>query len=135
TDGARLAEYISGQIPAADIHGSAHDLALFARLHLKAGRKRLLPDKALDAMWKHPVRIPKFKYEYGLGWSVGVDAKGRRHVFHRGRVCWLRCPPEPASRKEPGSRHSGEPDAEMAGDSRDSRSSRSHARGPSRGRR
>src|SRR5262249_21688062 len=84
TDGARLPEYISGQIPAADIHGSAHDLALFARLHLKVGRKRLLSDKALDAMWKHPAPIVNFKYEYGLGWSVGVDAKGRRHVFHGG---------------------------------------------------
>jgi CubicO group peptidase (beta-lactamase class C family) len=84
TNGARLPEYITAQIPAADLHGSAHDLALFAGLHLKAGRKRLLPDKAMDAMWKHPVRLAGFKYEYGLGWSVGVDAKGRRHIFHGG---------------------------------------------------
>src|SRR5262249_411815 len=37
TDGARLPEYITAQVPAADVHGSAHDLALFALLHLKAG--------------------------------------------------------------------------------------------------
>src|SRR5262249_36445176 len=24
------------------------------------------------------------KHGYGLGWSVGVDAKGRRHIFHGG---------------------------------------------------
>jgi hypothetical protein len=69
---------------AADIHGSAHDLATFALMHLKTGKKQLLSDKAIDAMWKHPVRIPNFNYEYGLGWSVGVDAKGRRHIFHGG---------------------------------------------------
>jgi CubicO group peptidase (beta-lactamase class C family)/acetyl esterase/lipase len=84
TNGARLPECITALIPAADIHASAHDLALFALLHLKAGRKPLLPDKVLDAMWKHPVRILNFKYDYGLGWSVGVDAKGRRHIFHGG---------------------------------------------------
>jgi CubicO group peptidase (beta-lactamase class C family) len=84
TDGARLPEYIGGQAPASDIHGSVHDLALFALLHLKASKKRLLSDKAVDAMWKHPVRIQGFNYNYGLGWSIGVDAKGRRHVFHGG---------------------------------------------------
>jgi CubicO group peptidase (beta-lactamase class C family) len=84
TDGARLPDYITAQVPAADIHGSAHDLALFALLHLKAGKKRLLSDKAVDDMRKHPVRIQGFNYEYGLGWSIGVDAKGRRHIFHGG---------------------------------------------------
>jgi CubicO group peptidase (beta-lactamase class C family) len=83
-DGARLPDYITAQVPAADIHGSVHDLALFALLHLKAGKKRLLSGKAIDAMWKHPVRIQGFNYEYGLGWSIGVDAKGRRHIFHGG---------------------------------------------------
>jgi CubicO group peptidase (beta-lactamase class C family) len=83
-NGRGLPEYITAQVPAADIHGSAHDLALFALLHLKAGKKRLLPDKAIEAMWKQPVRIPNFNYEYGLGWSIGVDAQGRRHIFHGG---------------------------------------------------
>jgi CubicO group peptidase (beta-lactamase class C family) len=84
TDGTRLPDYITAQVPAADLHSSAHDLALFALLHLKAGKKRLLSDKAIDAMWKHPVRIQGFNYDYGWGWSIGVDAKGRRHLFHGG---------------------------------------------------
>jgi CubicO group peptidase (beta-lactamase class C family) len=84
TDGARLPDYITAQVPSADLHGSVHDLALFALLHLKTGKKQLLSDKAINAMWKHPVRIQGFNYEYGLGWSIGVDAKGRRHIFHGG---------------------------------------------------
>ncbi|MGH9460039.1 MAG: serine hydrolase domain-containing protein [Vicinamibacteria bacterium] len=82
--GGRLLDYITSVTPAADIRSSAHDLALFAQLHLKAVQGHVLSEAAIDDMQRETVPIPNYTYEYGLGWSVAADRKGRRHVFHGG---------------------------------------------------
>ena len=82
--GERLLDYITSVTPAADIRSSVHDLALFAQHHLKAVQGQVLSETAIDVMQRETVPIPNYTYEYGLGWSVATDRKGRRHVFHGG---------------------------------------------------
>ncbi len=84
-DGSREIEYTRIYVPAASIYASAHDLALFGLLHLKthlADQRQILSDKALDEMKN--ATVPMGDAEYGLGWHIRKDAKGRRQVLHGG---------------------------------------------------
>jgi CubicO group peptidase (beta-lactamase class C family) len=58
---------ISGTPGASAVYCSAHDLALFALLHLKAhlpNQKQIISDSAIDAMQELS------SAQYGMGWSI-----------------------------------------------------------------
>jgi CubicO group peptidase (beta-lactamase class C family) len=84
-DGRREVEYTRVYVPAADAYASAHDLALFTLLHLKAhlsGQRSVLSDQAIDEMKN--ASVPMGDAAYGLGWHLRKDSKGRRQVLHGG---------------------------------------------------
>jgi CubicO group peptidase (beta-lactamase class C family) len=81
----RLPDYVTPHAPASDIYASAHDLARFGMFHMKlrlTDQKRILSEAAIDDMRRSPV--PMGDEEYGIGWHMRKDAKGRRHVLHGG---------------------------------------------------
>lgn len=83
----RLRDFSTSMVPAAEIYSSASDLARFAIFHLKhelPASQKILPDKSIDEMQTCTIPIRFFHYRYGLGWSVGRDNTGRKHVFHGG---------------------------------------------------
>jgi CubicO group peptidase (beta-lactamase class C family) len=84
-DGTREVEYARSFVPAADVYASAHDLARFGLFHLKAAlpdQRRILPAEAIAEMQTAVVRMGAA--EYGLGWHIRKDSKGRYQVLHGG---------------------------------------------------
>jgi len=72
---------ISGTPGASAVYCSAHDLALFAMLHLKTHlpyQKQILSDSAIDKMQE--LSSP----EHGMGWSIQKDLFGYRGVLGQG---------------------------------------------------
>jgi len=72
---------ISGTPGASAVYCSAHDLALFAMLHLKTHlpyQKQILSDSAIDKMQE--LSSP----EHGMGWSIQNDLFGYRGVLGQG---------------------------------------------------
>jgi CubicO group peptidase (beta-lactamase class C family) len=72
---------ISGTPGASAVYCSAHDLALFALLHLKArlpNQKQIISDSAIDAMQELS------SDQYGMGWSINKDLFGYRGVLGQG---------------------------------------------------
>ena len=85
--GTKVPAYVTTHAPAADIYSSVHDLARFALFHLNSrlpDQPQLLSDKSILEMQNQTIPIDLWGYDYGLGWSVGTDRKGRRHIFHGG---------------------------------------------------
>jgi len=83
----RLRDFSTTMAPAAEIYASASDLARFAVFHLERGLRTIpnvLSAESIDEMQNCTTPIRFFRYKYGLGWSVGHDKKGRKHVFHGG---------------------------------------------------
>lgn len=84
-DRQRLPDYVTPHAPASDIYASAHDLVRFGMFHLKAhlaDQKPILQDRTIDMM-QHSV-VPMGEEQYGIGWHIRKDAKGRRQVLHGG---------------------------------------------------
>jgi CubicO group peptidase (beta-lactamase class C family) len=84
-DGQREIDYTRNYAPAADVYASAHDLARFGLFHLKArlpNQQQILSDKNIDEMKN--VTVPMGNAEYGFGWHIRHDSKGRRQVLHGG---------------------------------------------------
>ncbi len=84
-DGRPEVDYARVYTPAADVYASAHDLARFGMFHLKAhlpDQRPILSEKSIDEMKDTPV--PMGNAEYGLGWHIRKDSKGRRQVLHGG---------------------------------------------------
>jgi serine beta-lactamase-like protein LACTB len=72
--------------PAGSLYSSVEDLGRFLRMLLnrgKLGGKRILGEKALEAMWKPAVAGEKAGF--GIGFSIG-DFEKRRGVGHNGAV-------------------------------------------------
>jgi CubicO group peptidase (beta-lactamase class C family) len=72
---------ISGSPGASAVYCSAHDLALFAMLHLKThlpSQKQIISDSAIDAMQE--LTSP----QYGMGWWIKKDLFGYRGVLGQG---------------------------------------------------
>lgn len=83
--GMREVDYVRSDAPAADVHASAHDLARFGLFHLKAhlsDQQPILSDKSIDEM--QLTTVPMDDAQYGLGWHIRRDYKGRRQVLHGG---------------------------------------------------
>jgi CubicO group peptidase (beta-lactamase class C family) len=84
-DGGPVVEFSRAYVPAADVYASAHDLALFGLLHLKARQAKqraILRAETIDEMQTDTV--PMGYAAYGLGWHIRTDSKGRRQVLHGG---------------------------------------------------
>jgi CubicO group peptidase (beta-lactamase class C family) len=84
-DGQREIDYTRNYAPAADVYASAHDLLRFGLFHLKAhlpDQQQILSDKNIDEMKN--VTVPMGNAEYGFGWHIRHDSKGRRQVLHGG---------------------------------------------------
>jgi CubicO group peptidase (beta-lactamase class C family) len=84
-DGKPEIEYERNIVPAADVYASAHDLARFGLFHLKAhlsDQRAILTDQSIDEM--KTATVPMGDAEYGLGWHIRKDSKGRRQVLHGG---------------------------------------------------
>jgi hypothetical protein len=84
-DGEREIEYSRIYAPAASIFASAHDMARFGLFHLKAhlpDQQQILSDRNIDEMKN--VTVPMGNAEYGLGWHIRKDSKGRHQVLHGG---------------------------------------------------
>jgi CubicO group peptidase (beta-lactamase class C family)/acetyl esterase/lipase len=84
-DRRRLPDYVTPHAPASDIYASAHDLVRFGMFHLRAhlaDQKRILQDRTIDRMQQSVV--PMGDEQYGIGWHIRKDAKGRRQVLHGG---------------------------------------------------
>jgi CubicO group peptidase (beta-lactamase class C family) len=84
-DRERLPDYVTPHAPASDIYASAHDLVRFGMFHLKAhlaDQKPILKDRTIDLMQQSVV--PMGDEQYGIGWHIRKDAKGRRQVLHGG---------------------------------------------------
>jgi CubicO group peptidase (beta-lactamase class C family)/acetyl esterase/lipase len=80
-----LPDYVTPHAPASDIYASAHDLVRFGMFHLKAhlaDQKPILEDRTIDMMQQSVV--PMGDEQYGIGWHIRTDAKGRRQVLHGG---------------------------------------------------
>jgi CubicO group peptidase (beta-lactamase class C family) len=84
-DGKPEVEFTRNIVPAADVFASAHDLARFGLFHLKAhlpDQRAILTDPSIDEM--KSATVPMGDAEYGLGWHIRKDLKGRRQVLHGG---------------------------------------------------
>jgi CubicO group peptidase (beta-lactamase class C family) len=84
-DRQRLPDYATPHAPASDVYASVHDLVRFGTFHLKvrlADQKRILPESAIDTMQRSVV--PMGDEQYGIGWHIRKDAKGRLQVLHGG---------------------------------------------------
>jgi CubicO group peptidase (beta-lactamase class C family) len=84
-DGEREIDYSSIYAPAASVFASAHDMARFGLFHLKAhitDQKQIVSDKNIDEMKN--VTVPMGDAQYGFGWHIRKDSKGRRQVLHGG---------------------------------------------------
>jgi CubicO group peptidase (beta-lactamase class C family) len=90
-----------GAIPsgASTIHASAHDLALFGQLHIKARRRGIPPilsDAAIDTMQYSTVPATRGQ-RYGLGWWIEEDRFGYRTLLAQGGTpassAWMRVVP------------------------------------------
>jgi hypothetical protein len=84
-DGERETEYTRVDVAAAAVFASAHDMARLGLFHLKAhlsDQRQIISDKNIDAM--RNVTVPMGDAEYGFGWHIRKDSKGRRQVLHGG---------------------------------------------------
>jgi CubicO group peptidase (beta-lactamase class C family) len=84
-DGKREIDYERIYAPAADVYSNAHDMAKFGLFHLKArllDQRQILSDKGIDEM--QTATVPMGDAEYGIGWHIRKDSKGRRQVLHGG---------------------------------------------------
>jgi CubicO group peptidase (beta-lactamase class C family) len=84
-DGRRLPDYTTPHPPASDLYASAHDLMRFGQFHLGislADQRHILAEATVREMQQ--ATVPMGDDEYGLGWHIRSDAKGRRHVLHGG---------------------------------------------------
>jgi CubicO group peptidase (beta-lactamase class C family)/acetyl esterase/lipase len=84
-DRQRLPDYVTPHAPASDIYASAHDLARFGMFHLKAhlaDQKPILQNQSIDMMQR--LVVPMGDEQYGIGWHIRQDAKGRQQVLHGG---------------------------------------------------
>jgi CubicO group peptidase (beta-lactamase class C family) len=89
-DRQRLPDYVTPHAPASDVYASAHDLVRFGMFHLKAhlaDQKPILQDRTIDRMQQSVV--PMGDEQYGIGWHVRKDAKGRRQVLHGGAAAGI----------------------------------------------
>jgi CubicO group peptidase (beta-lactamase class C family) len=83
--GEREVDYTRNYVPAASVFASAHDMARFGLFHLKArlpDQRAILSDKHIDEMKNDTVAMGDA--QYGLGWHIRKDSKGRRQVLHGG---------------------------------------------------
>lgn len=90
----RLRDFSTSMAPAAEIYSSARDMAQFAIFHLmqRSSRSRkVVSAKGIDQMQESSAPIRFYHYSYGLGWSIGHDRRGRRHVFHGGGFAGCDC--------------------------------------------
>jgi CubicO group peptidase (beta-lactamase class C family) len=86
-DGQRETDYTRICVPAASVFASAHDLAQFGLFHLKArvpDQRQIVSDKNIDEM--KTVTVPMGGAQYGFGWHIRNDSKGRRQVLHGGAL-------------------------------------------------
>jgi CubicO group peptidase (beta-lactamase class C family) len=80
-------DYTRIDVPAASVFASAHDMARFGLFHLKthlADSQQIVSDKHIDEMKNDTV--PMGNAQYGLGWHIRKDLKGRRQVLHGGAL-------------------------------------------------
>jgi hypothetical protein len=85
-DGSRLPNYATGCPPAADVCSSVRDLLRFGRLHLGTlGQPgaAVLSAASIEEMRSASVPMGNEK-EYGIGWVITTDRRGRKHVGHGG---------------------------------------------------
>ncbi len=88
--GEPVPQSLSSHPGAGDVYSSAHDLLRFAMFHLKThlpDQGSVLADSTIDEM--QSAGPPSNTYrgnEYGLGWSLDVDALGFRSVYHGGQT-------------------------------------------------
>lgn len=84
---------------ASTIHASAHDLALFGQMHVKAvrsGTRPILSNAAIDTMQYSTVPATRGQ-RYGLGWWIEEDRFGYRTLLAQGGTpassAWMRVVP------------------------------------------
>ena len=83
--GERQIDYTRIYVPAASVFASAHDMVRFGLFHLKAhlaDQQQIVSDKNIDEMKN--VTVPMGNAQYGFGWHIRKDSKGRRQVLHGG---------------------------------------------------
>jgi len=92
-DGAIIPPYLSDCPGASNIHGSAHDLILFAQSLMAPGEdliSAILTNESIAEMQQpSPSTGPSKPWErdgsgYGIGWSIGATDQGLRVVMHNG---------------------------------------------------
>lgn len=86
-EGKPLPLYLTGSPGSGEVFASAHDLALFAMLHLKdsvPGGRRILTPAQLDELHRPLVDTLMPGVRYGMGWEIWSMPDGLQVLSHRG---------------------------------------------------
>lgn len=86
-----LPHFFSDTVGADEAYSTAHDMAIFAMLHLKdqaAGRKTILSAESIDQMQQGFEAHATYHYyggaRYGFGWFLSDERPGYKTVWHNG---------------------------------------------------